>query len=1390
MSPLFQKYEQLAEDDRKVVLTSALYYQAFSLLELNQLLSLLKWKNRHDHPLFITDHSALYRTLFEQKIWEYDHLLIRCNPQLSEAVMEDAKRNDTLRLFAELLVAHEPFHAGRRSRSKIEEKIIEEQQLRRAGLFARLLDDETLLFHALFEKRERIFLHLSDTVATLLYPIFEENFEHYSPELRFSLLESQISRLDASLGSNPQMEKSFLQLFSTPGLAPPIGVIITLADHHLMRGRFEVVRAILAHFPQPTGKLSIDKKHLSAIFYPQRLLGVLAFLEGDDPEAIRCFEKAIQVGRNLFSKRKQQLLSGLYGAFFMLALLRENSSGSQLRLQELLKLVPNQFFQDRHNEIQILLADTIEKLLAAKENPRLAGGLNAAERPWYLLFAILTLYWQGQKLTAKELLLLAKAQQKAVAGGSLWYAREAALLLQQLNYAEECHYDESAVTTKPLTNLRQPESHWERSLRGLRELANPRLGHGSGTQRQEIEGAQRIAWEISDSEEGVQIEPKAQKLGRRGWSKGRRIALRRLAEELESVEGLGPEDRLICACIERYIGEERWGYHQYSYYQLKFPCAFEAAVGHPYLFYQGEPTTLVAEHPYIFVSRQKRNILIQLLPENPELLTVVLKQTADALRFYPFTAQHATIYELLDNGALQVPREAEQVVLETIAAIAPLITIHSEIGGEVGDAVERVESDSRLHLHLQPLTAGLQIRCCTKPLGDQGPTAHPGRGASTIFSEVAGKRLHTERDLASERANAEQLFATCPALDPEQWEWSLNDLESALETLEQLPALGERVVLEWPQGKRVRLTPTPQAQQMAIKISSQQDWFALSGELTLDDGRVIDMTHLLKLLLDSPGRFVKLGEEEYLALSQDLRRRLQTLHNLQDRGRIHPLTTALLDETLDGVRVESGPEWQQQLQRLREAEALQPQLPSTLQAELRDYQIEGFCWLARLAHWGAGACLADDMGLGKTLQALALLLTRAPDGPALVLAPTSVCGNWMEESHRFAPTLNTHLFGPGDRSAMLQQAGPFDLIICSYGLLQSEGEAFAEVQWHTIVADEAQAFKNPHTKRSQAMMALRGSFRLITTGTPIENHLGELWNLFRFINPGLLGSAERFNQRFTTPIEQQQPEARQQLKRLIRPFILRRLKSQVLTELPERTEVTLRIALSEEERTFYEALRRTALERVAAAANRNEKGDARFQVLAEITRLRRACCNPRLILPETPIPSAKLQAFIEVVEELRESHHKALVFSQFVDHLSLVREWLDQQAIPYQYLDGSTPAKKRQQVVADFQRGEGDLFLISLKAGGSGLNLTAADYVIHLDPWWNPAVEDQASDRAHRLGQQRPVTIYRLVAQQTIEESILALHGRKRDLADSLLEGSASASRMGVEEMMDLLREG
>ena len=472
-----------------------------------------------------------------------------------------------------------------------------------------------------------------------------------------------------------------------------------------------------------------------------------------------------------------------------------------------------------------------------------------------------------------------------------------------------------------------------------------------------------------------------------------------------------------------------------------------------------------------------------------------------------------------------------------------------------------------------------------------------------------------------------------------------------------------------------------------------------------------------------------------------------------------------------------------------------PRLPGTLQAELRPYQQEGFEWAMRRAGAGLGAILADDMGLGKTLQALAVLLARGRGGAALVVAPTSLIGNWLAEARRFAPALRLSDFGatpPAEREALRTAAGPNEVLLVSYTLLQLDAEGFAGRDWHTLVLDEAQAVKNAAARRSQAVHALRADFRLALSGTPIENRLAELWSIMQICNPGLLGTQAQFSERFAVPIERDRHRGRQRtLRRLVGPFILRRTKSQVLEDLPPRTELILPVEAEPAEQAHYEALRRQALKEAEEALQGDAgSGSAQLHLLAQLTRLRRAACDPRLVTTELSLAGAKVRAFGGLARERAANGHRTLVFSQFVDFLQLLRATLDEAGLSHQYLDGATPAAERSRRVAAFQDGDGDFFLISLKAGGFGLNLTAADYVVIADPWWNPAAEDQASGRAHRIGQQRPVTVYRLVRQGTLEERIVALHHDKRELAAQVLDGGDGPAQtpLAPQELLALMR--
>jgi len=749
------------------------------------------------------------------------------------------------------------------------------------------------------------------------------------------------------------------------------------------------------------------------------------------------------------------------------------------------------------------------------------------------------------------------------------------------------------------------------------------------------------------------------------------------------------------------------------------------------------------------------------------------------------------------HGLLEQPKRLPASALERLTQVAQALQPWAELALDDSAGASKIGTRSETHLLMEWHDGAILLQPRVRPLGlDHGPYASPGQGAVQLLGSIDGLPTMTDRDLAAERAQAhqllEQLHLPADMVDETEPELLL-DGEQALELLARIERLQPRPIVAWPKGgARQVLRGGP----LQLELASGRDWIGVDGDMQLADGSTLALNRLLTLIRAGDSRFVRLDDARLLQLDAQLRAQLQQLAPLADaqgKLQLHPLAAPTLAHALGDAEVVQGDALQKLLGKRAAAFALQARVPATLQAELRDYQLEGFRWLMRMAQWGAGARLADDMGLGKTVQTLALLCERAKLGPALIVAPTSVLGNWTAEAHRFAPTLQVHRYEQSsDRAALLQTLGEGDLLLVSYTLLALDGDSLSGHRFATVVLDEAQAIKNPDTQRARAACALNGQMRVALTGTPIENHLGELWSLMHFLNPGLLGSEGAFSKRFRGPIERAAdaaPAARASLRQLISGFVLRRLKAQVLQELPARTEVTLRIEPGEEEGRLQQAMRLQAIERIAQA-KAAPTGSKRFNILAELTRLRRGACHPQLYAPELKLGSAKLDHLLELLLELRDNHHRALVFSQFVDYLTLVRKRLEQAGLSYQYLDGRTPSGKRAGIVAAFQQGAGDCFLLSLKAGGSGLNLTAADYVIHLDPWWNPAVEQQASDRAHRIGQTRPVTVYRLVLADSIEERILALHGAKRELMDSVLAEADGGGSLSEEDLLALIATG
>jgi superfamily II DNA or RNA helicase len=501
----------------------------------------------------------------------------------------------------------------------------------------------------------------------------------------------------------------------------------------------------------------------------------------------------------------------------------------------------------------------------------------------------------------------------------------------------------------------------------------------------------------------------------------------------------------------------------------------------------------------------------------------------------------------------------------------------------------------------------------------------------------------------------------------------------------------------------------------------------------------------------------------------------------QGRMRLTRLRAAELSGAADGTawRWLGGDALRQLNGKLRDFRSIRPvPPPQGLQASLRGYQQEGLNWLQFLRDYGLGGILADDMGLGKTVQALAHLLEEKNSGradrPSLVVAPTSLMTNWRQETERFAPALKLLVLHGQDRKEHFEKLRDYDLIVTSYPLLPRDEAVLLKEQFHLVILDEAQFIKNPKTKYAQIVCQLRARHPLCLTGTPMENHLGELWSQFNFLLPGFLGDEARFRKLFRNPIEKGgDTDRREMLARRIAPFVLRRRKEQVARELPPKTEITQNVELAGAQRDLYETIRLAMHARVQEEVRNKGLSRSHIIILDALLKLRQVCCDPRLVKLDAAravAESAKLELLMDLVPEMLAEGRRILLFSQFTSMLALIQEELARQTIPFVLLTGDTV--DRATPIQRFQSGQVPLFLISLKAGGTGLNLTAADTVIHYDPWWNPAVETQATDRAHRIGQTKSVFVYKLITVGTVEEKILALQTRKRDLVEGLLNES------------------
>jgi non-specific serine/threonine protein kinase len=752
---------------------------------------------------------------------------------------------------------------------------------------------------------------------------------------------------------------------------------------------------------------------------------------------------------------------------------------------------------------------------------------------------------------------------------------------------------------------------------------------------------------------------------------------------------------------------------------------------------------------------------------------------------------------LLAGRPLFVP-EAERG--EFLTHWLPALSAHGEVRLPEGLAA-RTERDARPTARLVLSDGGGVLDLALEftygaaapvaALGGARPVAQIGEGVVVYRRDPRREQALVDRLATPRTPGLSPPLAKAPAV------WSLAGEAAYDFLLFELPLLAEEGWEIYGEASlashrvhrgRARLTAT---------VASGLDWFDL--RLTADfDGGAVSPAELLALW-EAGRRYVRLKDGKVARIPDWVAARADALREAgldkqgekKDETRLSRFQVPLVLELIEGGHSLVDASFKDAAARLKDFSGIRDvPAPKGLETDLRPYQAEGLKWLEFLREYGFHGILADDMGLGKTVQVIALLLKEKErghlKGPSLIVVPTSLIFNWAHEIARFAPALSVVTWHGPDRHTLARQLAKADVVLTNYALVRQDVDRLEGMPFHYLVVDEAQYIKNPESQVSRAVRQLSARHRLALTGTPLENHLGELWAHFAFLMPGLLGGYPDFRRRFGGPIERGDAEAAEVLLARVRPFILRRTKEQVESELPERVETVLYCRLEGAQRALYERIRDACRERVARSIQAKGLGGSRVTILDALLKLRQVCCHPALLpdaMTDGLTESAKMDLFLEFVTESMEEGHRLLVFSQFVTMLKLIRERLDESHVPYAYLDGRT--RDREAKVKAFQEHpEIPLFLISLKAGGTGLNLTGADYVVHFDPWWNPAVERQATDRAHRIGQTRKVFSYKLIAEDTVEEKILALQERKQALSDVLLGGEPELVRnLSVEDL-------
>ncbi len=814
---------------------------------------------------------------------------------------------------------------------------------------------------------------------------------------------------------------------------------------------------------------------------------------------------------------------------------------------------------------------------------------------------------------------------------------------------------------------------------------------------------------------------------------------------------------------------------------------------------EGEPRELACEWEYD--EEGDANLKITITPEailvatDPPMYLDVSNREIGALQHVPYTASQLEL--LMQAPAVPASFVDEFSRYAALSMPEHLLAPPKAIAMEV---IESAELEPRMLLYM---TDNVRLARVRASYAGHELSLKPQQRETKITK--ADKIIHIFRDVNAETQLMEKLrrmgFMDWMAADTKNYHCSFNERNKVANDALWADFMSHGIPSLEAEGWSVEVADNfnmqlHEAEHWHADIEEQgNDWFSLSFDIEINQQKQALLPLITQVLehydlKNLPDTLVMhLGDGQYLQMpSAQIKPMLDIVYELYSQERLSDdgvlemshfdvVRLADMEQQNSNIQWCGGEQLRSLGKQLKDFEGIQAvQPPQGLQATLRDYQQQGLNWLQFLRYYHLNGILADDMGLGKTVQTLAHLLVEKEQGrmdkPCLVIAPTSLMGNWRREAALFAPDLKVLVLQGSDRHQHFDHIDDHDVVLSTYPLLSRDDEVLLSHEYHMLVLDEAQVVKNPKSKAAKIIRQFKSEHKVCLTGTPMENHLGELWALFDFLMPGFLGNAKQFNSFFRKPIENRgDSELQQRLVERVKPFMLRRSKGDVVAELPEKTEITRTVSLGKQQAALYESIRIAMEEKVRKTIATKGLARSHITILDALLKLRQVCCDPRILSlkkAQQVRESAKLDMLMEMLPKMLEEGRRILIFSQFTKMLSLIEQEIQDRHISYTKLTGQT--RKRDQAIDIFKQGKADLFLISLKAGGVGLNLTEADTVIHYDPWWNPAAENQATDRTHRIGQDKAVFVYKLVVENSVEEKIIAMQEKKKALADAVYQ--------------------